>query len=483
MFFNSLEFTIFLPIVFAVYWILQRFSLTAQNLWVLAASFFFYGWWDYRFLLLISISILTDFWLGMAIQSSTSQVHRKRFLYLSLLVNLGMLVFFKYFNFFVDNFRAAFTFLGYEFNSPLLSVILPVGISFYTFQTLSYTIDVYNRKIEATRDLISFGAFVSFFPQLVAGPIERATHLLPQFQEKRSFEYESAASGMRLILWGLFKKVVVADSCAVVVNQIFGTYEQQSGIVLILGAVLFSFQIYGDFSGYSDIAIGTARLFGIRLMHNFNAPYFARDIAEFWRRWHISLTTWFRDYIYIPLGGSRSGRYKTIRNTLIIFLVSGFWHGANWTFIFWGIYHALLFLPLVVLNVNRRYTGSAQNTAAHGDIVRIVFTFLLVSLGWIFFRSVNILDAFGYLGQIFTASPDYFSVASLFSVTSALSGYTLFFSALSIVVLLVCEWLFPDTGQVLFIRNTVLRRLSYFLLCVFIFIAKGGNEAFIYFQF
>lgn len=483
MLFNSLEFTIFLPLVVAIYWLLQRFSLAVQNTWILVASFFFYGWWDYRFLTLISISILTDFWLGQAIHSSANQVIRKRFLYLSLVVNLGMLMFFKYFNFFVDNFRTAFTFFGAEFNGPLLSIILPVGISFYTFQTLSYTIDVYNRKIDATRDLIAFGAFVSFFPQLVAGPIERATHLLPQFQSRRSFEYENAAQGMRLILWGLFKKLVVADSCAVVVNQIFGSYGQQNGIVLILGAVLFSFQIYGDFSGYSDIAIGTARLFGVRLMQNFNLPYFSRDIAEFWRRWHISLTTWFRDYVYFPLGGSRGGRLATIRNTLIIFLVSGFWHGANWTFIAWGVYHAALFLPLVLLNVNRRHIDSATFNPTVKELLSMVFTFVLVSLGWVFFRSLTIGDAFGYLGRIVTFSPGYFSFSTLFEGVSSLSDYTLFFSVLSILCLVITEWFFSETKSMLYFRNTTVRRLVYFLLCIFIYVAKGGNEAFIYFQF
>lgn len=483
MFFNSLEFTLFLPFVFVVYWLLQRFSLTIQNGWILAASFFFYGWWDYRFLLLITISIFTDFWLGKAIHSSHHPTTRKRLLYLSLFINLGMLMFFKYFNFFIDTFREAFTFFGSGFTSPMLSIILPVGISFYTFQTLSYTIDVYNRKIEATRDILAFGAFVSFFPQLVAGPIERATHLLPQFQTKRNFEYESAAQGMRLILWGLFKKMVVADSCAVLVNQIFGSYEQQSGIVLILGAVLFSFQIYGDFSGYSDIAIGTARLFGIRLMRNFNVPYFSRDIAEFWRRWHISLTTWFRDYVYIPLGGSRIGRLTTIRNTLIIFLVSGFWHGANWTFIFWGLYHALLFVPLVLLNLNRRYLTETVGLKSAAELLRMGATFILVSLGWIFFRSLNIEDAFRYLSRIFTVSSDYFAFSTLFNGATTLSNYTLFFSVFSVFCLLVVEGFFSGKRQLFEIRTTSLRRLVYFLVCLFIYIARGGNEAFIYFQF
>lgn len=486
MLFNSLEFALFLPVVFAIYWLLNRYSLRLQNVWVVAASFFFYGWWDARFLILIAISILTDFAIGIAMANTSGQQNRKFLLYLSLVANLGMLLFFKYFNFFIDNFRAAFTFFGQPFDGPLLEVVLPVGISFYTFQTLSYTIDVYKRKLEPTRDLMAFSAFVSFFPQLVAGPIERATHLLPQFTVKRKFDYELAVDGLRLILWGFFKKLVVADTSAVLVNQIFGTYEQQSGAVLVLGAVFFSFQIYGDFSGYSDIAIGTARLFGIRLMRNFNLPYFARDIAEFWRGWHISLTTWFRDYVYIPLGGSRLGRWITLRNTLVVFLVSGFWHGANWTFIAWGVYHALLFIPLMLFNINRRHLDIGHSVRAdstlQSNLLRIT-TFALVTIGWVFFRSATVTDAFAYLGTMLSFSSGYFDLSTLFTGATMLSGYTVLFAPVSIGILLLAEWFQSGKEHPLVLAHSPYRRLVYFLLIVFIYIAKGGSASFIYFQF
>jgi len=325
MLFNSIEFAIFLPIVFILYWFVTNRDLRVQNLLLLVASYVFYGWWDYRFLSLIVFSSIVDYSIGLQMSKTDAQNKRKLLLFASLCVNLGLLGFFKYYNFFIDSFVDAFTFFGHSINPDRLNIILPVGISFYTFQTLSYTIDVYKRKLEPTKDILSFFAFVSFFPQLVAGPIERATNL----------------DGMRQILWGLFKKVAIADNCAVFVNLIFANSADHSGSTLFIGAILFAFQIYCDFSGYSDIAIGTARLFGFNLMKNFAFPYFSRDIAEFWRRWHISLSTWFRDYLYIPLGGSRGSNYVKIRNTFIIFIVSGFWHGANWTFIVWGFLNAL----------------------------------------------------------------------------------------------------------------------------------------------
>jgi alginate O-acetyltransferase complex protein AlgI len=336
MLFNSLDFAVFLPIVFALYWFVTNHNLKLQNALIVAASYVFYGWWDWRFLSLIIFSTLVDYSIGRRLKNEEKQSTRKILLWTSIIVNLGFLGFFKYYNFFLDNFIAAFSFFGQEIQPNTLNIILPVGISFYTFQTLSYTIDVYKKKLEPTEDFIAFSAFVCFFPQLVAGPIERATNLLPQFYKKRTFEYDKAVDGMRQILWGLFKKVVIADNCAEYANLIFNNYQDYNGSTLLLGAIFFTFQIYGDFSGYSDIAIGTSRLFGFNLMQNFATPYFSRDIAEFWRRWHISLSTWFRDYLYIPLGGSRGGTWMKVRNTFIIFLVSGFWHGANWTFIVWG---------------------------------------------------------------------------------------------------------------------------------------------------
>ena len=350
MLFNSIEFAFFLPIVFILYWFVFNKKLKTQNILLLVSSYVFYGWWDWRFLFLILFSSFIDFVLGIKLSKSESKLNRKLLLLTSVAVNIGFLGFFKYYNFFAESFANAFTFFGQSINPERLNIILPVGISFYTFQTLSYTIDVYKNKLKPTTNVISFFAFVSFFPQLVAGPIERATNLLPQFYKKRTFKYVAAVDGMRQILLGLFKKIVIADNCATLVNTIFDNPENFSGSTLFVGAVLFAFQIYGDFSGYSDIAIGTARLFGFNLMKNFALPYFSRDIAEFWRRWHISLSTWFRDYVYIPLGGSRGSLSLQIRNIFIIFIVSGFWHGANWTFIVWGALHALFYIPLMLFD-------------------------------------------------------------------------------------------------------------------------------------
>ncbi|MDE6692032.1 MAG: MBOAT family protein, partial [Muribaculaceae bacterium] len=363
MIFNSLEFLLFLPTVFLLYWFVFRpLGRWWQNLFVVAASYLFYGWWDVKFLILIAITTLCSYLSGIAIESSR---HKRWWVWGNVGLNLGILGLFKYYDFFAENMVRLLGSFGLTADNVTLDLILPVGISFYTFQALSYTIDVYRQKIEPTRDIVAFFAFISFFPQLVAGPIERATNLLPQFLKPRTFSYPDAVDGMRMILWGLFKKMVVADNCAVIVNMIFDNYTEYGGMQLLVAAVLFSFQIYGDFSGYSDIAVGTARLFGIRLMANFRTPYFSRDIAEFWRRWHISLTTWFRDYVYIPLGGSRVKKSKVVRNTATIFLLSGFWHGANWTFRAWGGYHSMLFLPLIVSGKNRKY----RDTVAAGKML------------------------------------------------------------------------------------------------------------------
>jgi len=357
MLFNSVDFAIFLPIVFVLYWFVTNKNLKLQNLLIVVASYLFYGWWDYRFLALILFSTVVDYTIGVQLSNEDKFARRKLLLWISILVNLGLLGFFKYYNFFLDNFITAFSFFGTPITGSSLNIILPVGISFYTFQTLSYTIDVYKRNLKPTHDFIAFSAFVSFFPQLVAGPIERASNLLPQFYVKRTFDYGKAVDGLRQILWGLFKKIVIADGCAQFANEIFNNSEMYNGSTLFLGALFFTFQIYGDFSGYSDIAIGTSRLFGFNLKQNFAFPYFSRDMAEFWRRWHISLSTWFRDYLYIPLGGSKGGTRMKIRNTFIIFIVSGFWHGANWTFIVWGALNALYFLPLLLANKNRSNLG------------------------------------------------------------------------------------------------------------------------------
>ena len=405
MFFNSIDFAIFLPIIFILYWFVTNKNLKSQNLLIVISSYIFYGWWDWRFLSLILFSTIIDYLIGISLSKQENQNKRKLLLWTSILVNLGFLGFFKYYNFFLDNFITAFSFFGTEINTTSLNIILPVGISFYTFQTLSYTIDVYKRQLEPTKDFIAFSAFVSFFPQLVAGPIERATNLLPQFNKKRVFDNNKAIDGLHLILWGLFKKIVIADSCATYVNEIFSNYETMNSLTLIFGAIYFTFQIYCDFSGYSDIAIGTSKLFGFSLIRNFNFPYFSRDISEFWRRWHISLSTWFRDYLYIPLGGSRGNKWNQVRNVFIIFIVSGFWHGANWTFIVWGTLNALYFLPILLTKNNRKNL----DTVAKGkylptvkEFLQMSFTFGLTVLAWIFFRADSVLIAVKYIINIFS---------------------------------------------------------------------------------
>ena len=477
MLFNTIEFAIFLPIVFLLYWFVFGRNLRLQNFFVVVASYVFYGWWDRRFLFLIAFTSICSFAAGLLIDKYKAEPKKAKAVnVLNIVLNLLILGIFKYYDFFATSFANAF--LGGKTDGLLLNVILPVGISFYTFQALSYSIDVYRGKLEPTRDVIQFFAYVSFFPQLVAGPIERATNLLPQFAKPRSFDYETGVDGMRQILWGLFKKMVVADNCAVYVDQVFATYQSQTGSTLLLAAILFAFQIYGDFSGYSDIAIGTAKLFGIRLMRNFNVPYFSRDIAEFWRRWHISLTTWFRDYVYIPLGGSRCSKAKIIRNTFVIFLLSGFWHGANWTFIAWGAYHALLFLPLILLGKNRRY----RDTVAQGRLLpsfkeagQILLTFLLITVGWIIFRAESIGMAWDYAQHLF--APSLLAKPNAHGIT----GFSL-----AIVIMLVIEWIQRDKSHALDLSKVNaawIRYLSYACIAFLIITLGGHSENFIYFQF
>lgn len=478
MFFNSIDFAIFLPLVFIIYWIVSGKNIKLQNIIVAIASYIFYGWWDYRFLALILFSTLVDYAIGISIHKQEDRLKRKLLLYISIITNIGFLGFFKYYNFFVDNFCLAFTFFGSEIKANSLNIILPVGISFYTFQTLSYTIDVYRKKLTPTHDFIAFASFVSFFPQLVAGPIERATNLLPQFYTKRKFDYSKAVDGMRQILWGLFKKMVIADNCAEVANTIFNNSADYSGSTLVLGAIFFAIQIYCDFSGYSDIAIGTARLFGFSLMQNFKFPYFSRDIAEFWRRWHISLSTWFRDYIYIPLGGSKCGIVTKIRNTFIIFIISGFWHGANWTFIIWGALNAIFFLPLMLTDRNRKNTNTvAENKLFPSirEIGAILLTFGLTTFAWIFFRAENIEHAYDYIYSIF--SPTLFMFPEVFPIKTIL--LVIFFVAL--------EWLgrngqyaISDLGKT---WKPIFRYAFYYAIVFAIFLFKGSNQEFIYFQF
>lgn len=405
MLFNSIPFLLFLPTVFFLYWFVFKKQIYAQNILLLLSSYVFYGWWDYRFLGLIAASTLIDYIVGLALAKQEDKNIRKKLLWISLIFNLGLLGFFKYFNFFIESWVEAWQHVGITMHSSTLQIILPVGISFYTFQTLSYTIDVYRKKITPTFNLIEFATYVAFFPQLVAGPIERASNLLPQFKTSRTFDYKLAKSGIHLIVWGLFQKMVIADSCATYVNAIFSNYQHLNSLSLAMGAIYFAFQIYGDFAGYSNIAIGVARLFGFNLMRNFNYPYFSRDIAEFWRRWHISLSTWFRDYLYIPLGGSRGSKWQQIRNVFIIFLVSGFWHGANWTFIVWGGLHALFFLPLLLTNLNRKNLDTiSPNKWLPGfrDFIKMGVTFSLTCFAWIFFRAASITESFQYIKRLFT---------------------------------------------------------------------------------
>ncbi|MCA0153004.1 MBOAT family O-acyltransferase [Winogradskyella vincentii] len=477
MLFNSFEFFIFLPIVFGFYWLIGNKRVKQQNILIAFASYIFYGWWDWRFLFLILFSSVVDYSVGLRLNSEEKPSKRKLLLWISIVVNLGFLGFFKYYNFFIDSLVESFTFFGGKLNLNTLNIILPVGISFYTFQTLSYTIDTYNKKIKPTKDLIVFMTFVSFFPQLVAGPIERATNLLPQFYKKREFVYKDAIDGLRQVLWGLFKKVVIADNCARYANMIFNNSDDYVGSTLLIGAFFFAFQIYGDFSGYSDIAIGISRLFGFNLKRNFAFPYFSRDIAEFWRRWHISLSTWFRDYLYIPLGGSRGGTKMKIRNTFIIFIVSGFWHGANWTFVVWGALNAIYFLPLLLLKKNRVNT----NLVAEGkylptlkELYQMTLTFFLTLIAWIFFRADNVMEAFIYVRNMFTSS--------LFNRPEILP-----LSILSLIVFFILiEWLGRSGEYAIqkidFVKNPI-RWSFYMFLIILIFLFTGEQQEFIYFQF
>lgn len=482
MLFNSIDFVIFLPIVFALYWFVINKNLKLQNLLIVIASLVFYGWWDWRFLFLIIFSTIVDYTIGRKLYIEKNQIKRKTLLWTSILVNIGFLGFFKYHNFFIDNFVTAFTFFGSEIKASSLNIILPVGISFYTFQTLSYTIDVYKRNLAPTKDLIAFSAFVSFFPQLVAGPIERATNLLPQFYKKREFDYSKAVDGMRQILWGLFKKIVIADNCAEFANLIFNNSTDFSGSTLVVGAIFFTFQIYGDFSGYSDIAIGTSRLFGFHLKQNFAFPYFSRDIAEFWRRWHISLSTWFKDYLYIPLGGSLGGTWLKVRNTFIIFIVSGFWHGANWTFVVWGALNALYFLPLALTKNNRNHldvVAKGKYFPSIKEFALMSLTFGLTVLAWIFFRANSIDHAFSYMASIFSSS--LFTLPEFSGVGRAFRLFIL------ILIFMLIEWTGRENQfaiQQLGLKwSRLLRRGMYFIFIILIFWFGQNEQQFIYFQF
>lgn len=476
MIFNSFSFLYFFPAVFILYWFFTQKYRKAQNILLLVASYYFYACWNYKFLFLLIFSTLLDYYTGLQMEKSGSLGKKRFWFWLSVLINLGFLGVFKYYNFFVSSFIDFLALFGIQGHAATLNVILPVGISFYTFHGLSYVIDIFYNRIKAEKDFVDYSVFVSFFPLLVAGPIERATHLLPQIKQDRTFDPYKAADGLRQILWGLFMKVVVADNCAMVVNEVFNHPNQYNAGSLWIGALFFAFQIYGDFAGYSNIALGTARLLGFELLKNFSFPYFSRDIAEFWRRWHISLSSWFRDYLYIPLGGSKGGLYSQLRNVLIIFLVSGLWHGANWTFIIWGGINALCFIPLVVFKLNRANTDTvAQNTFLPSikETIQIAITFGITVIAWVFFRAINVTEAIRYLTKMFDFSRGFKPEVSLSSL-----GF--------IAVLLVVEWLHRHKNhgfEISYISQRWVRWLLYLFVFLMLLIFGVSSDTFIYFQF
>ncbi len=476
MLFNSFEFALFLPLVFIIYWAWANKTLTRQNLFILLASYLFYGWWDWRFLGLLLLSTGIDYFFGLKIWESTGR--KKWLLWLSILNNLVVLGFFKYYNFFAESFTTLLAQIGFKVHPYLLEIALPVGISFYTFHGMSYVFDIYRGKIEPEKNFVKYACFVSFFPLLVAGPIERATHLLPQFSERKTFKYTDAVDGLRQLLWGLFKKMVIADNCAPLVNMVFDNHEAYSGSSIILASILFSFQIYCDFSGYSDIALGVAKLFGFSLIRNFAFPYFSRDIAEFWRRWHISLSSWFRDYVYIPLGGSKGGTAEKIRNTFIIFVLSGFWHGANWTFLFWGALNAIYFLPLLLSQSNRNHIETIAGNKlipSFKETGQVILTFGLTTLAWVFFRSESITQALHMLEAI--------PKSGIFQRPEILSFKLFIFVGLMLLV----EWIQRNKQHALehiesYLPNPI--RWTVYLLLTWLIIINGAEQqSFIYFQF
>ena len=484
MLFNSLEFAVFIPVVFLLYWFVFERNIKFQNLLVVVASYAFYGWWDYRFLALLLFSTAVDYSMGRLLENESRPTHRKFWLWSSVAVNLGFLGYFKYYNFFIESFVDAFTFFGRPIEVRSLNIILPVGISFYTFQTLSYTIDVYKKRLTPTRDFIAFAAFVSFFPQLVAGPIERASQLLPQFYKKRVFHYDRAVEGMRQILWGLFKKMVVADNSAELANYIFGNSDSMNGSALLLGAFFFTIQIYADFSGYSDIALGLARLFGFRLSKNFNFPYFARSLPETWTKWHISLTTWFRDYLFIPLAfKAKKQPWKLGLLMVFQFVVIGIWHGANWTFVFWGLLQAGFMMPYTINRKRKpKYSGPVSKGRLFpkpDEALHILKTFGIVVLTMVFFRAENIQHGFQYVAGVFSTS--------LFAVPSLPDLFLLGKAAFFTVLFLTLEWIarHSEYGIDFYAQRLkpAARYAFYYLLILFIVLFMGVKQDYLYFQF
>lgn len=480
MLFNSIEFLVFLPIVFALYWMLRK-SVKWQNIFLLLASYVFYAWWDWRFLgLLVGMSVVA--WISGFLVTKPRKP--KLWLITNIVLDLGVLAIFKYYNFFVGSFANLF---GLQDSIHSLKIVLPLGISFFTFQAIAYVVDVYKRKIEPT-NLVDCLLYIGFFPKLLAGPIERPTNLIPQIQKERVFEYDLAVDGCRQILWGLFKKVVIADNCALYVNKVYGDYANQSGSTLLLAAILYTIQIYGDFSGYSDMAIGSAKLLGFRFRDNFLFPYFSRNMNEFWRRWHISLNTWFIDYVYIPLGGSRNGKWQTIRNIMIVFLLSGLWHGADWSFVAWGAYHGLLLVLLILLNRNTKYEHVVAYERWYPslrELGQMVMVFALATFGWILFRAPSIADAWGYVCGMMQFGT--LRAAYRFFLPNALIVYPV---NMLIIFMVVIEWLSRNKDHVLqnveelpLLSNRFMRYGMYVLMGLLIIFFRGGYEVFIYFHF
>ena len=480
MLFNSIDFVFFLPIVFLLYWFLFR-TRKQKNLLLVIVSYIFYGWWDERFLLLIAFTSLCSFTSGLLIEKYESKRTIQKYVSASnIIINILILGLFKYYNFFIENIIAFTSLCNIQLDFVTLNIILPVGISFYTFQALSYTIDIYQKKIKATHDIVEFFAFISFFPQLVAGPIERATNLLPQFKNNRTFNYALAVDGTRQMLWGFFKKLVIADNCAAIVNLYWDNYQYLTGAMLIILGILFTLQIYCDFSGYSDIAIGCARLFGFNLMRNFNFPYFSRSIPEFWRRWHISLTTWFRDYIYFPLGGSRCKKWIVIRNVYIVWAISGLWHGANWTFVCWGLYHATLLAIYNLFNINTKYEHEVafkRHTPTILEFTQMIITFILAVFGWIIFRAQNLSQAIDYISSIFIHP---------FWGSGFIDGKKWLIAG---IILLIVEWTQRNKQHALqlspngIFKYRITRWATYYTIIYFIINFAGSSQSFIYFQF
>lgn len=488
MLFNSLEFLVFLPVVFFLYWSFFNKREIRRNLFLIAVSYLFYGWWDWRFLFLIIGSSFLDFYVGRAIDISNSTKKRKRLLFISLVFNLGALAIFKYFNFFIEEFAIMSQALGIRVNEFSINVILPVGISFYTFQTLSYTIDIYKRKIKHTDSLFAFFAYVSFFPQLVAGPIERAKSLLPQFSQKKEINYPIMVDGFRQILWGFFKKVVIADNLAPNVNYIFENYSTLPSSMLLLGVLFFAFQIYADFSGYSDIAIGTAKLFGFDLMTNFANPYFSRNIREFWSRWHISLSTWFRDYVYIPLGGSRVSKVRQAFNIIVTFTISGLWHGANLTFVIWGTLHGLYYLPSIIFKTkkHKKIVAYKRLFPSITEVLQIIATFIVVIVTWVFFRSKTVTGAFHYIFLLADISNFGNIYKEVYLMTRNLDYIHVFVIVFTLPGMIVIEWFQRKKTHSFDIKylSKYHRWLLYFIITMsIILLGNFNNTEFIYFQF